>query len=215
MVLPSTLVSQRNSELPPDQFRAPYCAAIVFLSFGLLEIRLSSQALFLRPSSLPGRIPLQFLPGGWLLSRRTKPIWTSPHLYEGNARILLPLLLRPCALDSFLFGKGGKDKKCIIVSLSPIPASASARRPAEKSRLKNRGQNGLLKIKTCRLRSAASLNGLLVDVTPSDGFLADTASSDKLFIAVDIGVYFLASSERAHKCCSIASSSPKRYLAVL
>jgi len=44
MILPRT-VSQRNSKLPPGQFPAPY-AAEVFLSFDLLEIRLSSRGSF-------------------------------------------------------------------------------------------------------------------------------------------------------------------------
>jgi len=41
-----------------------------------------------------------------------KPARAFPRLHEGNAKIILPFLLRPCILDSsFQKGGGGEEQK--------------------------------------------------------------------------------------------------------
>jgi len=57
-------------------------------------------------------------------------------------------------------GKGETKKLCTVVPLSPISASVSALYPAEKSRFKNRGRDGLLKKR--HVASSARLFALLM-----------------------------------------------------
>ena len=121
------------------KFGAPYCAAaIVFLNFGLLEIRLSSRDLFLMPSSLSGRTTFQFPPRGYLFPHKTKSARASPRLHEGNAGSSC-LFSWDFALLVLLFLEKGERAKqwYIVVPLPPISASAFALRPMKKSRFKN------------------------------------------------------------------------------
>jgi len=100
------LAPQRNSELSFDQFLAPCAVATVFWNFGFLDVQLSSGSLFLVPSSLPGRTPLQFLLEGSSFVGRN-PLGHLPVFVKGTLRF-------SCleALLILLFSeRGGGNKK--------------------------------------------------------------------------------------------------------
>jgi len=145
MVLPKTLTSLKNSEFPPEQFPAPYCAAAtIFLSFGLLEIRLSSRGLFLRLSSFPGRRPRQLIFWGWFPPPPPNKICSGPLVFM--KRTLGPSYLFSWGLAFLilLFSERGRgrNKKMMYRSISTSNPRLGIR-PTEKSRFKNRERGDL------------------------------------------------------------------------